>query len=358
MTAEPSARVWQQAVRLSAGESLIEGPLKGYHHETYAFPLPHPAGGAGTVRWKCREPRKGILRFDRRFFDSEGALVHALAGHVTSVPETMEVDDVGLQRFIEGSTLAWYGGPGSAVAEAHVAQIERLFRELAAVPESALLAHTRDPSAGEVADGDCGSFAERLIRFTQERVHQVHWPVYGGLFAELGVPEEGPARLVEETRSFSRRPFCLLHGDLHRDNFIVDGDGRLWTIDWELAMFGDPLYDLATHLHLMDYPPEQEADVARRWRRAVEEARPGSSHGWRADLPYLLRYKRAQSVCTDVIRAALGVPPGGGDRSALRRTSRRLQKVLARGRPALGAAEPPDVRGIMAALERFSGSAP
>lgn len=381
MTAEPSARVWQQAVRLSAGEALIEGPLKGYHHETYAFPLPHPAGGAGTVRWKCREPREGILRFDRRFFDSEGALLRALAGRVTSVPEIIEVDDIGLQRFIEGSTLARYGRPGSAVAEAHVAQIERLFRELAMVPAASLPtgappagAATAVPPTGAatavhpadgpdmtavgVADGDCGAFAEGLIRFTEERVHQAYRPLYGRLFAELGVPESGMARLAERTRSFSRRPFCLLHGDLHRENFIVDGDGRLWTIDWELAMFGDPLYELATHLHLMGYPPEQEADVARRWRDAVEEVRPGSSYGWRADLPWLLEYKRAQSVYTDVIRAALGVARGDGGGPALRRTSRKLRAVLARGRSALGAAEPPQVGRIMGALERFSRSAP
>lgn len=358
MTAEPSARVWQQAVRLSAGEALIEGPLKGYHHETYAFPLPHPAGGAGTVRWKCREPREGILRFDRRFFDSEGALLRALAGRVTSVPEIIEVDDIGLQRFIEGATLAWYGRPGSAVAEAHVAQIERLFRELATVPAAALPADGPDPKAGGVADGDCGAFAEGLIRFTEERVHQAYRPLYGRLFAELGVPEGGTARLTEGTRSFSRRPFCLLHGDLHRENFIVDGDGRLWTIDWELAMFGDPLYDLATHLHLMGYPPEQEADVARRWRDAVEGVRPGSSYGWRRDLPWLLEYKRAQSVYTDVIRAALGVARGDADGPAMRRASRKLRTVLVRGRSALGAAEPPDVRRIMGALRRFSRSAP
>jgi aminoglycoside phosphotransferase (APT) family kinase protein len=358
MTAEPSARVWQQAVRLSAGEALIEGPLKGYHHETYAFPLPHPAGGAGTVRWKCREPREGILRFDRRSFPSEGALVRALAGHVSSVPEIIVVDDIGLQRFIEGSTLALHGRPGTAVPEAHVAQIERLFRELAAVPSAALPPEEPAHSAGGAADGDCGAFAEGLIRFTEECVHQAHRPVYGRLFQELGVPEEGLLRLAERTRSFSRRPFCLLHGDLHRENFIVDGDGRLWTIDWELAMFGDPLYDLATHLHLMGYPAEQEAAVARRWRDAVEEARPGSSRGWRKDLPHLLRYKRAQSVYTDVIRAALAVARGDIDWRALQATSHKLRTVLARGRSALGSAPPPDVPRIMTALVSFSVSAP
>lgn len=38
---------------------------------------------------------------------------------------------------------------------------------------------------------------------------------------------------------------CLLHRDLKLTNFLVDEKGKMWIIDWENAILGDPLYDLA-----------------------------------------------------------------------------------------------------------------
>lgn len=52
------------------------------------------------------------------------------------------------------------------------------------------------------------------------------------------------------------RPFSLLHTDLHRDNVIFSyhGDPPLICVDWELATYGDPVHDLATHLVRTAYP--------------------------------------------------------------------------------------------------------
>ncbi len=336
-----------KAIRLSAGEELIEGPLKGYHHETYAFPLPDADGRAGAVRWKCREPRDGILWFDRRSFPSEGALIRELAGRVSSVPEIVHFGEIGLQRFVEGWTLASYGPPGAPVQERHAAQIDRLFRELAAITPGSLPLSPATAHASHAADGDCAGFAAELIRFTEERVYRAHLPVYGELFAALGI-DAGPLRLVAETaRSLTRRPFCLLHGDLHRENFIVDPAGRLWTIDWELAAFGDPLYDLATHLHLMRYPADQEPRAALRWRDAVEDVLPGGAAGWQEDLPALLAYKRVQSLYTDVIRAALAVARDG---DALAGAARKVREAVVRADAVLGLPSPPTERRVGQAL--------
>jgi hypothetical protein len=62
------------------------------------------------------------------------------------------------------------------------------------------------------------------------------------------------------------------------------------------------LYDLATHLHLMAYQPEQERAMVDRWERAVG---PEAAAGARDDLPHYRAYKRVQSLCTDVIRATI-----------------------------------------------------
>ena len=76
----------------------IEGPLKGHHHEAYAVPLP------GGGRAKYREPREGLLWFDRRCFALEEELLLDLQGRVTRIPEVLDYG-VLLQRFVEGTTL-------------------------------------------------------------------------------------------------------------------------------------------------------------------------------------------------------------------------------------------------------------
>jgi aminoglycoside phosphotransferase len=59
--------------------------------------------------------------------------------------------------------------------------------------------------------------------------------------------ESAVVALLEDARR-AWRPAAAIHGDVKWDNVLVrrDGDGlRLWLIDWELAAWGDPLWDLA-----------------------------------------------------------------------------------------------------------------
>jgi len=171
--------------------------------------------------------------------------------------------------------------------------------------------------------------------------------------ARLGVGGESFVRLKKKMSGLRRRPFGLLHADLHRKNFVVDSRGQLWTIDWELAMLGDPLYDLATHLYLMRYPEDQQRRMAAEWSRVVEKAKPGGSYGLADDLDVLLDFKRAQSVFTDVIRVSLSLGDGTGfNWAALPWAARKLQRVLAAAAGPLELAEVPSHLEIMAALTR------
>ena len=46
------------------------------------------------------------------------------------------------------------------------------------------------------------------------------------------------------TGSFRQPPF-LLHRDLRPANLLVDHKKKIWIVDWERAILGDPLYDIA-----------------------------------------------------------------------------------------------------------------
>lgn len=330
MTPESATAAWRRAVVFSGDEQVIEGPLRGYHHETYVIPSLHTNASLPPGRWKCREPRSGLLWFDRRCFESEESLLSALTERVTRIPEIFEVEEARLQRFIEGETLGAICGAGDEIPSDLIGQLITVFREMVEVrPDSLSIA--RNCTKGDQApEGDSAGFLDRLIRFTEKQVYDKNQEKFGELFGRLGVDRGTFTSLRKHVLGLVERPFCLLHADLHRENLIIDNSWQLWVIDWELAMFGDPLYDLATHLYLMRYPKGQEVDVISSWCRTVEDVREGSSRGWEKDLPLLIDYKKAQSVYTDVIRSATAlrdVPPGDHD-AELSRTARKLQRLL------------------------------
>ncbi|MFF0140239.1 phosphotransferase family protein [Streptomyces sp. NPDC005227] len=358
MPARTASPALLRAVAVSGDADAVEGPLHGYHHETYVFPLPGGTEAAGQVRWKCREPRPDLLWFDRRCFASEEQLLRSLAGRIEGIPELIEAGSTRLQRFVEGHTLGRLYGSGTEVPESLVRQVISLFRQLAAVRPGSLTAERTCEPADRAPEADSSGFLERLLLFTEKRVYRQNLPRFAGLFGDLGLDDGSFKKLRKRVSGLTERPFCLLHADLHRENFVVDPENRLWTIDWELAMFGDPLYDLATHLYLMRYPADQERHVVRRWREAVDGVAPGSSAGYADDLPKLLAYKRAQSVFTDVIRTALTLDPGPvTDREPLVRAGRRIEKVLIAAEGPLEIERMPSTAGIALALEKWCRNA-
>ncbi|WP_327709748.1 aminoglycoside phosphotransferase family protein [Streptomyces sp. NBC_00464] len=348
--AVPGAR--ERAAALVPDERLLVGPLKGYHHETYAFPLPATGGSGVQSWWKCRDPRAGLFWFDLRWFSSEKELVRALAGRITRIPAVVDRESVSLYTFIEGRTLGELSPPGRPLSWHHEHQIGVLFRELASVGIDEI-EEGCGPGRPDGRRDDSAAFLARLIDFTERHVYRRHLPGYGALFSGLGIRGDSLERLRKQARQLTPRPYVLVHGDLHRENFIVDRRGDLWTIDWELAMIGDPLYDLATHLHLMRYPSDERERITGIWLSEVERARPGSSEGWEHDLPVLLGYKRAQSVYTDVIRTALSLSEGPGSDRQLSPASRRIQETVAAAQAPLGLGRVPTVREVVAAYRRW-----
>jgi hypothetical protein len=288
--------------------SGVIGPLKGCYHYAYAVPLDPGSWLGRKFKWlKLREQRFDVDRFDARCFSSEDALLIVLADHIPRVPTVLTIaDGVSVHNFIEGETLAQAVPTGAPLPERHLVQIEALFRSLAAFDVARLDGLKRVCVSGsrDRDSDDSGAFLQSLVDFTHTEVCQAHLPQFGELFEDLGISDDALPAFGKEAPPLTTRPYALLHGDLHRENFIVDPRGRLWTIDWELARIGDPVYELATHLHLMRYSDRQMWEVLHRWRRAVEEVRPGATRGVEQDLPVYLGYKRLQSVYTDVIRSA------------------------------------------------------
>ncbi|WP_433666926.1 hypothetical protein ACQP06_25260 [Nocardia sp. CA-136227] len=66
-----------------------------------------------------------------------------------------------------------------------------------------------------------------------------------------------------------------------------------------LALYGDPLYDVASHLHKMGYHSDEQACFLEQWATAEPAA---STHDWEADLQTYLNHERIKSVIVDAVR--------------------------------------------------------
>jgi hypothetical protein len=317
---------------------------------------------AGKFRWlKLREPRAGVFWYDMRRYSSEDLLLQRLYGRVPRIPPVSALEFDGgvltVAAFIEGATLDRLPDAVDRVADRFLDQIEELFRALSAIDAPPLV-------QGDLLD--CGyrppagctestAFLYKLVHFSTVHAYSARLRSMDGLLAELGVQKDALRDFGKALPELTFRKPQLLHGDLHRKNFVVDRAGGLWTIDWELALFGDPLYDLATHLHLMAYQPDQEEQVIQRWKRAVGEA---ASAGADEDLDRYLTYKRLQSAYTDVVRgvARLRERAGdldGGDGGLLRNTAALARRALIAAREPLGLESAPTLAAVEAAFSSW-----
>lgn len=147
--------------------------------------------------------------------------------------------------------------------------------------------------------------------------------------ARLGLPDAAALDAVLRVRTVTRRTPGLLHGDLNPWN-LVRVPGGLAIIDWELAMIGDPLYDLVRHLHLTPAPQPSRAHMYARWSRRL----PGDrTRGWREDREVYGRIEVIRSAYVDldhiVMGTALDVPNVRRAVEAHARTVTRARTALA-----------------------------
>jgi len=156
----------------------------------------------------------------------------------------------------------------------------------------------------------------------------------------------------ENHRGLARRPFVLLHTDVHRANVVLHRKG-IAVIDWELAIYGDPLHDLATHIVRMGYGEDEKQRMIALWAEAMEEAGLGPlTAGLHEDLGTYLDFEYAQSVFPDVMRAALALPADAGEQH-FRAAGEQVSRAMHRARKPLELDHVPDLEQIVEALRKW-----
>ncbi|MBD0840394.1 aminoglycoside phosphotransferase family protein [Streptomyces sp. TRM68416] len=326
------SEIWSLVLRATQqGQSA-----RGHHNQNYVLPVteeaaPHLGLEAGTsVTVRMRQPR--TLPVVIRTWQDEAAILDAV-GSVLPAPKCLvRTSQFAIHSYVEGVPLSTVCGNGRAVDGELVTELAHLLARMTEVCPRTL---PPLPFGWPRDHGDSSGFLRTLARMADRQIRQPNWDDFGGLFVALGVPEDALKRFADRVPELAPRPYSLLHADLHRDNLIVSYGGAppLICVDWELATYGDPLHDLATHLVRMRYPDHQWEEVTGAWADAMERIHPAATRGMAKDLRRYVAFERAQSVYPDVMRAARSLLDSPDQRS--------LDEATASVHRALGAAAGP-----------------
>ncbi|MFF0740680.1 phosphotransferase family protein [Streptomyces sp. NPDC004111] len=289
-------------------KATLHGEMtRGFHHHNFLVPLTgpmarvvgQPTGTPVTVRLRAPD----VLPVVVRTWQDESQVLDALKGALLNVPQCLARNaESAVLSYVEGVPLSSVCQNGKPVDSLLIEGLAELLAEMVVVRRDDLPPLPADWPR----DGDTRSFLRHLALLIDRDVRQANWTEFGTLFRALDIPDDAMPAFAERVPRMTRRPFSLLHTDLHRDNVIFSYHGAppLICVDWELASFGDPLHDLATHLVRMKYPADQVAEVRLAWAGAMRRIRPEAAAGMERDLGHYLDFERAQSVYPDVMRAA------------------------------------------------------
>ncbi|WP_445049345.1 phosphotransferase [Streptomyces sp. SAS_269] len=328
----------------------------GHHNRNHVLPVTedvrHLLGRDTGTSVTVRVRRGDVLPVVIRTWQDESAILDAIKGILPHVPQCLaRGDGYAIHSYVEGVPLSSVCEDGKPVDALLVKALAGLLAQMAQVRREAL---PPLPATWPRNDKDSQGFLRTLARLADRQIRRANWPGFGGLFAALGIPEDALTRFAERVPAMARRPYSLLHADLHRDNLIMSygGDPPLICVDFELATYGDPLHDLATHLVRMRYPSHQWNEVIDAWADAMRLIRPAAVNGLAKDLRHYVAFERAQSVYPDVMRAAdsLHASP---DQKSLDDATAAVRRALEVAAGPLGLSNLPDAREIERILFRW-----
>ncbi|MDT9698762.1 aminoglycoside phosphotransferase family protein [Streptomyces sp. P17] len=311
-------------------------PTRGHHNQNYVLPVTddvaHALGLDSETPVTVRMRRTDALPVVIRTWQDEAAILDAVNGVLPSPKCLYRAREFSIHSYVEGVPLSSVCGNGKPLDTLLVKALADLLARATEVPRRAMPAL---PGCWPRDDRDSRGFLRTLAHLADQQIRQPNWDAFGGLFAALGIPQEALTRFAERVPAMIRRPYSFLHTDLHRENLIMSyaGDPPLICVDLELATYGDPLHDLATHLVRSRYPAHQWDEVIDAWAAAMERMRPAAVDGLAKDLRHYVAFERAQSVYPDVMRAAESLRDSSDQKSLDEATARVHEALTAAAGP-------------------------
>lgn len=181
---------------------------------------------------------------------------------------------------------------------------------------------------------DTKSFFLAHYRFDMS-VYQELRPEMAAVYLRLGIPEQPFDHMDQLVDRISQRPFVLCHSDVHRKNILISEDEKsLAILDWELALVGDPVYDISVHFHKMRYEPHQEEMFIREY--VSYSGIPMTPEDIRYQVDAYLQLERVKSAIIDAYRVGSDLLSGNLDDNAQISAAAGYGRKLARARSVWG----------------------
>lgn len=319
------------------------GPAAGYYNHNIKV-----ATATGPVL--VRMPMPGSDVMDLAIWP-EAAVLRAIRDRVTYAPRLLYASDsprFQILEFIDGELLDAVAPRGVPVPGHVIGDIGEAFTQICAIPRAMIPPLPADWPA----DGSTAGFAGRLSAVTAG-VHERSLPEFGELFTSVGIPPAPLAHVLPSWATLHARPFRLVHADIHRKNMILSR-GRTFFLDWELALWGDPVYDLAVHLHKMGYSPGEYQTAKATWLASVP--RRASEH-WEPDLDAYLAHERVKSAIVDTVRYAKIIVSGQASAQSQAELLAKLAEKLAAAQATGGnwpSRKPPSPEDIWTSIQDWA----
>ena len=220
--------------------------LNGFYHDNFFVE------NAGT-KYLLRVKREAVSQLDTRQME-ESTVLRLLEKQDFPAPRLLyENKEKGfsIHNFIEGDVFSsLYPG---AVAPALIENCAELLARLHDLdwPET-----VKTTVVAQQGYQDTAGFAQWLIA-DEKRIFDALWAQDPAVYDDYDFPHDPLAVLRPMAAQIKSEPLTLCHGDLHRHNIIVCNNKGLVALDWELALWGDELYDLATHCVRMFYSEDE-----------------------------------------------------------------------------------------------------
>ncbi len=263
--------------------------LNGFYHDN--FVAIHDG-----ERYLIRIKRDAVDEMDPRMFDENTVLAFLADNHFPTVRMlyVSMKQNFSVHTFVEGAVLSDLYPKDRVVPDSFLQQMADNMAALHAINPQTLAGQGvgRVPASTAEFFGHYADFIAALYKRL--------WTADPNLYAEHDFPADPVAALREKQSSLTSRPIVLLHGDLHQHNVIVNPQtGVITVIDWELALLGDPLFDLASHINRAHHAPAQADYFTTAYCAA---ASINDTVPWRRDLHAYLAAEYIKSAIVDVYR--------------------------------------------------------
>ncbi|MEV8020749.1 phosphotransferase [Streptomyces sp. NPDC086554] len=262
-------------------------------------------------------------------------------------------EDLEALRYTAGVPIARLCEDGKPVESALIKGLAELLARLVLVRKESL----PEPTGGWPHNAkDSRGFLHDLARRTHTGDVRSNWAEFGGLFAAFGIEPDALIRCAERAPAMSRRPYSLLNTDLRRETTLLSYDrDQPVSVDWAQATYGDPVYDLASHLVRMRYPEFQWHEVIEAWVFAMRRRRPAAVTGATKDVWSYVAFEQVRAVHLEVMEAAESLGDVL-DSARLVAAAETVRQSLDAAAHALGLARPPGRNVIESALFRWQAA--